>query len=270
LFAQDASTNAVAAPAISEEAHKHFVMGTALFKDAKTADDYTQVIGEFKQATDLAPQWPDARYNLAAVKEAAGDLSGAMADLKVYQQFKLSDTEARTAQDKIYVLEAKIQKIATAKAEEQRAAAAAAKARELPQALEGDWYMLTWAYDEDKGKAYGTAHYRLKVEGNFLNAYLVFDKPYELNNGYTIRNYVAGDAIQDVKFTWLGQRSFSAEREYKSGSSKWSGVVTEDEQTLLITHVVYDSHYNGGKEERNITLVRKNLVTGFYDHLPSW
>ena len=76
-------------------------MGTALFKDAAIPpDDYTQVVSEFKQATYLAPQWPEVRYNLALTKEAAGDYSGAMADLKLYQQFKLSDDEARAAQDK--------------------------------------------------------------------------------------------------------------------------------------------------------------------------
>lgn len=82
-------------------------MGTTLFKEAKTADDFTQVEGEFKQAADLAPQWPEARYNLALTKEAAGDYSGATADLKLYQQFKLSESEARTVQDTIYALEAK-------------------------------------------------------------------------------------------------------------------------------------------------------------------
>jgi hypothetical protein len=108
LFAQDTGTNAVTTPPpVPEEARKHFVMGTTLFKDAKTPDDYSQVEGEFKQATDLAPQWPEARYNLALAKEAAGDYSGAEADLKLYQQFKLSDDEARTVQDKIYAVEAK-------------------------------------------------------------------------------------------------------------------------------------------------------------------
>jgi hypothetical protein len=106
------STNAVTtSPPIPEEARKHFVMGATLFKDAKTADDFSQVESEFKQATDLAPQWPDARYNLALTKEAAGDYSGAIGDLKIYQQFKLSADEARTAQDKIYAREAKEEKI---------------------------------------------------------------------------------------------------------------------------------------------------------------
>jgi hypothetical protein len=106
-----ADTNAVMTPPpIPEEARKHFVMGTALFKDAKTPDDYSQVIGEFKQAATLAPQWPDPRYDLAVAEEAAGDFSSAEADLKIYQKFKLSAEDARAAQDKIYVLEAKQQK----------------------------------------------------------------------------------------------------------------------------------------------------------------
>ena len=110
LFAQDTGTNAVTTPPpIPEEARKHFVMGETMFKDAKSADNFTLAAGEFKQAADLAPQWPDARYNLALAKEAAGDYAGAMADLKLYQQFKLSDTEARTVQDKIYAIEAKQQ-----------------------------------------------------------------------------------------------------------------------------------------------------------------
>jgi hypothetical protein len=44
---------------------------------------------------------------LALAEKAAGDYYGAMADLKLYQQFKLTDAEARTVQDKIYAIEAK-------------------------------------------------------------------------------------------------------------------------------------------------------------------
>lgn len=128
-----AQTKVTAPTPIPEEARKHFVMGTTLFKDAKTPDDYAQVEGQFKQAVDLAPQWPDARYNLALSKEAAGDYSGAMADLKLYQQFKLSDTEARTVQDKIYELEAK-----QAKKVSDGAAQAAAEAARAPH-FDGTW-----------------------------------------------------------------------------------------------------------------------------------
>ncbi len=97
-----------ASPAlIPEEARKHFVMGETIFKEAKSPENFSQAAAEFTEATQLAPQWPDARYNLALAIEAAGDYAGAMADLKIYQQFKLSDVEARTVQDKIYVIEAK-------------------------------------------------------------------------------------------------------------------------------------------------------------------
>lgn len=109
-------------------------MGTALFKDAKSADDFSLVISKFKLAAELAPQWPEARYNLAMAKEAAGDYSGAAADLRTYQQFKLSDEEARKVQDKIYALEAKqemaAQSAAKKAAQEAEANAAAQRAKQ--------------------------------------------------------------------------------------------------------------------------------------------
>lgn len=138
---------------IPEEARKHFVMGTTLFKDAKTADDFSQVESEFKQAADLAPQWPEARYNLALAREAAGDYSGAMADLKLYQQFKLPDSEARTLQDKIYGLEAK----AGAAAKRQADTAEVLKQRRYADNLGfllGTWnWTLTNAMASSQGQA---------------------------------------------------------------------------------------------------------------------
>jgi tetratricopeptide (TPR) repeat protein len=146
LFGQ---ANVATLAPIPEEARKHFIMGTTLFKDAKTADDLSQVESEFKQATDLAPQWPDARYNLGLAKEAAGDYSGAMADLKLYQQFKLSDAEARTVQDKIYALEAKAGAAAKKRVEEQKVADAEERKKQNYKDkigfLEGTWncHMVT-------------------------------------------------------------------------------------------------------------------------------
>jgi len=72
-------------PPIPEEARKHFVRGAALFKDAKSPDDFKQVIDEFMQATRLAPWWPEARYNLALAFEAAGEYAWAIDKLKLYQ-----------------------------------------------------------------------------------------------------------------------------------------------------------------------------------------
>jgi hypothetical protein len=47
LFAEDAGTNTAAQ--ITEEARKNFIIGTTLFKDAKTPDDFSQAIRKFKQ-----------------------------------------------------------------------------------------------------------------------------------------------------------------------------------------------------------------------------
>ncbi len=104
-------------PPIPEEARRHFVRGTALFKDAKSPDDYKQVVDEFTQAARLAPWWPDARYNYALALEAAGHYDKAIAALKLYLLFKLPEADARASQDKIYILEAKKEKAAKAKEE---------------------------------------------------------------------------------------------------------------------------------------------------------
>jgi tetratricopeptide (TPR) repeat protein len=99
-------------PSIPEEARRYFVRGAALFKDANSPDDFTQVLDEFQQATDLAPWWPEARYNWALAYEAVGDYAKALDHLNLYLLFKLPDAEARAAQDKIYALEAKQEKAA--------------------------------------------------------------------------------------------------------------------------------------------------------------
>ena len=104
-------------PAIPEEARRHFVRGTALFKDAKSPDDYKQVVDEFRQAIRLAPWWPDARFNWALAREAAGDYANAIVNVNLYLLFKLPDADARAAQDKIYALEAKQEKAARPKYE---------------------------------------------------------------------------------------------------------------------------------------------------------
>jgi len=140
---------------IPEEARKHFVMGTTLFKDAKTPDDYAQVESQFKQAVDLAPQWPEPRYNLALAKEAAANYSGAMADLNLYQQFKLSDTEARTVQDKIYALEAKQQKKAAEQKALDDANSPAAQLEKLVQSLDGGVWRCVSSHLENNLDAIG-------------------------------------------------------------------------------------------------------------------
>ncbi len=124
-------------PPVPEEARKHFVKGAALFKEAKSPADFAQVLDEFKQAAQLAPWWPEARYNFALACESAGEYVSAIANLKLYQLFKLSDTEARAAQDKIYVLEAKQEKTAKESSPEALAQKQQDKAETFLKSLNG-------------------------------------------------------------------------------------------------------------------------------------
>jgi len=173
-----AQTNVATPTRIPEEARKHFVMGTTLFKDAKTADDFVQVESEFKQAADLAPQWPEARYNLALAREAAGDYSGAMADLKVYQQFKLSDADARNVQDKIYALEAKQQK----KDGAAKVAADAASAKEAAATQAENVYKgLDSGVWKDVGYDYNSHHYPAIATTTHLQSFIeIHDHQFEM------------------------------------------------------------------------------------------
>lgn len=156
-------------PTIPEEARKYFVMGTTIFKEAKSAEDFTLAISKFKRATELAPEWPDARYNLATAREAAGDYSGAMADLKTYLQFKLSEAEARTAQDKLYVLEAKQEKAANDKE------VSAKKAVEEAQA-KAEMQEKTKASEQaDFLKRINGARYSCTTHGEVVDYYLTLD-----------------------------------------------------------------------------------------------
>jgi len=156
------------APTIPEEARKHFVMGTALFKDAKTPDDCEQVSTEFNQAIFHAPWWKEAYYNLALTYEAAGKYNDAIAEFKLYQLFELSGEETRTLQDNIYALDAKQEKA------ESRLELAAEKAKKLVEAAEeGDYGAVSALLDKgidvnaktpSGGDALGTAVFYGKVD----------------------------------------------------------------------------------------------------------
>ena len=139
-------------PPVPEEARKHNIKGGALSKEAKSPEEFIQVRDEFAQAARLAPWWPDARLNLALALESVGDYPSAMANLKLYQLFKLSDADARSVQDKIYVLEAKQEKAAKESSPEVVAAKKESDYAEWLKKLDGARYTgqsnlgndLTW------------------------------------------------------------------------------------------------------------------------------
>jgi tetratricopeptide (TPR) repeat protein len=207
-------------PTIPEEARRHFVIGATLFKDAKTNEDFAMVQSEFKQAVDLAPQWPEARYNLALSKDAAGDYAGAMADLKTYLQFQLPDAEARKAQDKIYVIEAKQKKAEGAANEQARAAAQQAAVYE---GLDGGvWLLYGIGHDSDRPlhEAENTRVF-IEVHGHQINMYDTDD----MNTGMKYETW-------NITFT---QRQFHAA--VKPGGGMSSNVtISGNGQSILLVN----------------------------------
>jgi hypothetical protein len=213
-FSQSSTAGSTPVP---EEARRHFVMGTALFAEAKKAADFVEVESEFKLAAQLAPQWPDPRYNLALTEEAAGDFADAMADLKLYMQFKLSDADARKAQDKIYVLEAKQRKAleeANAEAEANKPAAQFAR---FVESLQGK----IWRCRELQG-----GYIEITFSGATMNMVEIITQ--------TQSNMRAGDRIDYMKATLDGNTFSSPSSPYGSGPAK--GVISSDGETITVTY----------------------------------
>ena len=105
------------APAIPEEARRHYVMALTLFKGAKKIEDYGESIDEFKSALLVAPWWAEANRDLGMALEAAKRYDDAISALKLYIASSLGEEKARAAQDEIYKIEAMKKLTAREKAE---------------------------------------------------------------------------------------------------------------------------------------------------------
>ena len=95
------------APAISEEARKHFVEGTAIVKAAKNPAQQALAAQSFTEALKIAPWWGDAYYNLGVAQELAENYDGAEQAFNFYLLSNPGATEKREVQDRIYGLSAK-------------------------------------------------------------------------------------------------------------------------------------------------------------------
>lgn len=139
------------APAIPEEARRHFVQGTTLAKAATDAAGQKLAVESFKEALKVAPWWGDAWYNLAVAQELAGQLDDARDSLKSYLLTSPGETEARDAQDRLYALEAK-EKLAAAAAAD-AAAKEAAQREALLRSLDGARFVYegTVKYEDQAG-----------------------------------------------------------------------------------------------------------------------
>jgi serine/threonine-protein phosphatase 6 regulatory ankyrin repeat subunit B len=92
-------------PAISGAAQDLFVLATKQIKDAATPAALDQPIVLLRKATDLAPWWGNAYYNLSRALEMRGQFDDALQQLKYYLELKPTEAEAREAQAHIVVIQ---------------------------------------------------------------------------------------------------------------------------------------------------------------------
>ena len=95
------------APAISEEARKHFVEGTAIVKAAKNPAQQALAAQSFTEALTVAPWWGDAYYNLGVAQELTEQYNEAEQAFTFYLLSNPGEAEKREVQDRIYALSAK-------------------------------------------------------------------------------------------------------------------------------------------------------------------
>ncbi|MCJ7524592.1 MAG: tetratricopeptide repeat protein, partial [Candidatus Aminicenantes bacterium] len=69
---------------VSEEARRHFDRGKAALKMANSIAECKPAIEELEQAVKLAPNWPEAFYNLGLAQEKAERFKDAVASYKQY------------------------------------------------------------------------------------------------------------------------------------------------------------------------------------------
>lgn len=95
------------APAIPEEARKHFIEGMAFVKAAKNPAQQALAAQSFSEALKIAPWWSDAYYNLGVAQDLAEKYDEAEMAFNFYLVSNASDAEKRDVQDRIYGLSAK-------------------------------------------------------------------------------------------------------------------------------------------------------------------
>lgn len=92
---------------VSEEARRHFDYGMAAIEMAKSPADYEAAIKEFEQATKLAPDWPDAFYNLGLAQEGVEKFADAARSYRQYLRLAPDADDAEEIKSLINKLEYK-------------------------------------------------------------------------------------------------------------------------------------------------------------------
>lgn len=92
-------------PAVPEEARRYLARGIAAVQNAKNTEDFKLALPEFRNATNAAPWWPDAYFNLALVQERLGDIASAIANYRLYLVLAPNAKDAENIRTHTYQLE---------------------------------------------------------------------------------------------------------------------------------------------------------------------
>ena len=98
--------NVVTKPMLPEEARKYKVQAEGALNDKK----FEEAAGLYGKALDIAPWWPEGHFNRAIVLAETRYFLGAIREMKRYLLLVPDAPDARTAQDKIYDWERKVNK----------------------------------------------------------------------------------------------------------------------------------------------------------------
>jgi len=141
---------------IPSDAEKHMMRGEAAVEIAQDESDYKAAIKEFEKATELAPDWANAHYNLAIAQEGAGQYQQAIQNMKRYLELSPDAPDAKEVQKKIFKLEYKMEKAA----------------RPSTGDLAGNWIGTVQEPNKDYYKSTGNDIYRIEVDGDNLRIFL--------------------------------------------------------------------------------------------------
>jgi hypothetical protein len=92
-------------PPVPEAARRAFIRGTTAFTSAKNPSGFTRAAERFEEASNIAPWWSDAYFNLAKAFQASQDYDASLRALKLYMATASSKADLRQGQDMIYAVE---------------------------------------------------------------------------------------------------------------------------------------------------------------------
>lgn len=155
---------------VSTEAQRYMIRGQVAMEDAKDISGFQDAVKEFRKATELAPEWGDAWFNLGMAQEKAGDIPAAIQSYKKYLGLSPNAPDRAEVETQIIKLEYRYEK-----AEEERTAAIRQRQADeyLASRLVGTWQNPRfWYYVDDKRKKKCTDQvrgYRIKITANGTN-----------------------------------------------------------------------------------------------------